>query len=151
MAEVVGLLASIAQLVNIAIKACDYVNGVKNAPEEQAIIAEEASLLVSLLLQLRRKVNTAHDGSADKAWLEASFKLTPYLNMLHEALEKIAPKVVSNQDGRLERLSKRLVWPWNEEKCKEILRRIEKLKSLIQIALQESTLSASCSLKSSNY
>jgi hypothetical protein len=145
MAEIVGFLASIAQLVNVAIKACEYVNGVKNAPEEQTIIAEEASVLVSLLLQLRRKLNTAHDGSGDKAWLEASFRLIPYLNMLHQALEKIAPKVVSNQDRRLERLSKRLVWPWNKEKCKEILLRIEKLKRLIQIALQENTLSASCS------
>jgi hypothetical protein len=147
MAEAIGLVASIVQLTGTGLTAYEYAHQVKNAPKEQAAIVDEIWSLVNLLTHLRRKVENAQDGIGKESWLEATTMLTPQLDKLQHALEEIAVKVVSRQDEPWNKIRKRIVWPWNEKKCLEILSRIRRLVGLIRFALQESNLSASCSIK----
>lgn len=55
----VGLLASIGQLIDLTAKFVEYVNGVRKAPRDRAILAMEASTLLGLLTNLRFRAETA--------------------------------------------------------------------------------------------
>ena len=52
----VGFVAALVQLIDITSKAVRYINDVKNAPKSRAKLAREASGLLSLLIDLRYRV-----------------------------------------------------------------------------------------------
>ena len=52
----VGLAASVVQLIDVTAKAVRYFNEVKDAPKERAKLAREATGLLSLLTDLRYRI-----------------------------------------------------------------------------------------------
>ena len=67
---VIGLAASIVQLIDSTAKAYKYLNEVKHATKERADLAMEAANLVPLLTSLRNRLEKAYDDSEDK-WIES--------------------------------------------------------------------------------
>ncbi len=55
-ASAIGLGASIVQLIDATAKAIQYLNEVKNAPKERAKLARVATGLLSLLTDLRYRI-----------------------------------------------------------------------------------------------
>ena len=55
--EVAGLVASVAQLVKITMKTVEYLNSVKDAPEDRLKVIREATILLSLLWDLQSQVD----------------------------------------------------------------------------------------------
>ena len=51
-----GLAASVVQLIDVTAKAFRYLNDVKNAPRDRARLAREATQLLSLLTDLRYRI-----------------------------------------------------------------------------------------------
>lgn len=137
MATAVGLIASIAQLADYTLQTFQYVDSVKNAPKERTAVAREATSLYALLIDLRYKVEDAGAAKSEE-WLTAVRSLKPRLEELKTLLEEVAGKLVPEGETSIKRLGKNLVWPWNEKKCRDILSRIERLKTLIHFALNES-------------
>lgn len=126
--------ASIIAILQLSNKVLGYLNDVKDASKDRAKCAIEASNLHSLLLNLRFRLE---EGSADKPWYTAvrAFAVeNGPLDQFKQALELLQTK--TTEGGRLKKTSEALVWKFKKEEIASILGRMERLKSLVEIALQ---------------
>lgn len=138
----VGFVASIIQLIETTAKVVRYVNAVKDAPTERAQFARHASSLLALLTDLRYRVEDAK--SASETWFVALRSLGVGggpLDQLQGQMECLATKLqpVSNTD-RLEKARKALAWTLNKKEIVEALAQIERVKTLVMLALQNDQL-----------
>ena len=132
--SVIGLIASLAQLIDVAGKTLRYVNNVKNAPKARAQVAREASLLLALLTSLRYRLE---DTDAQGCWVQGVLTLgmaNGPLDQFKEALESLATRLHSSGTGKS--VGKTLVWHFEKKEIDELLGKMERLKSLINLALQ---------------
>ena len=132
-----SISASIIALLQLTSTVIEYLNEVRNASKEQHEIAIEASNLYGLLVRLRYRVDAAHN--TEDGWfgqIKALGAPTGPLNQLKESLEKlvIQPDILRPEKKR-DRIVSALQWHWNKGDADEILQRIERLKSLIALAL----------------
>ena len=58
----ISLIASLAQPIDVTSKTLRYLNNVKNAPKSRAQVAQEASLLLALLISLRYRLEDSDAG-----------------------------------------------------------------------------------------
>lgn len=126
--------ASIIAILQLSSKVVGYLTDVKDASKERAKCAVEASNLHSLLLNLRFRLE---EGSADTPWYTAVRALAVEngpLDQFKQALETLQTKMTDR--GRLKKAGEALVWKFKKEEVGSILDRIERLKSLVEIALQ---------------
>jgi hypothetical protein len=129
----VGLIASIAQLIDATTKVLRYLNDV-NAPKARAQVAQEASLLLALLTSLRYRLE---DTNAKDPWVQGVMTLgmaSGPLDQFREALEAVAGKLQSS--GTAKSVGKALSWHFEKKEVDEFLNRMERLKSFIGLALQ---------------
>jgi hypothetical protein len=129
-----SVAASIIAVLQLSNKIIGYFNDVKDSSKERVKCALEASNLYSLLLNLRFRVE---EGTADKEWYTAVRALTVEngpLDQFKEALETLRSKITDG--GRLKHVSDALLWKFRKEEAASILSQIERLKSLVEIALQ---------------
>ena len=126
--------ASIIAILQLPAKVLGYLNNVKDASKDRTKCAVEASNLHSLLLSLRFRLE---EGSADKPWYTAvralAVKNGP-LDQFKQALELLQTRVT--EGGRLKKAGEVLVWKFRKEEIASILGRMERLKTLVEIALQ---------------
>jgi hypothetical protein len=130
----VGLIASIAQIIDATTKVLRYLNDVKNAPKARAQVAQEASLLLALLTSLRYRLE---DTNAKDPWVQGVMTLgmaSGPLDQFREALEALAGKLQSS--GTAKSVGKALSWYFEKKEVDEFLNRMERLKSFIALALQ---------------
>jgi hypothetical protein len=129
-----SVTASIIAILQVTAALVSYANDVKDAPKDRARFAMEASSLSSLLLNLRYQIE---DEQSNEAWFKEVALLAvsdgPLVQYKH-ALEKLQLKIVSGKG--LAKIGDALLWKFSKEEVASILLRIERLKSLIQIALQ---------------
>ncbi|KAL9000265.1 MAG: hypothetical protein Q9188_005707 [Gyalolechia gomerana] len=128
------LVASLSQLVNIAVRTVQYLNDIQNASKDQANILQEASNVLSLLISLRTRLQKS---SGQEDWFlgirSIGISGGP-LDQLRNALDEIN-SILSTKD-----LAHTLKWPLGKNKRKGMLDCIERAKSAISLALHNDTL-----------
>ncbi|OBT95161.1 hypothetical protein VE01_07603 [Pseudogymnoascus verrucosus] len=144
-----SITASIIAILQVTATLVNYANDVKDAPKDRARFAMEASSLSSLLLNLRYQIEEEICEKSNDAWTSQVTLLAVRdgpLDQYRHALEKLQLKIVSGKG--LVKIGNALWWRFTEEEVAGILLRIERLKSLIQIALQMDHLKLSQAIKS---
>ena len=143
----VSLSASIVAMLQITGKLLSYLNDVRNTTKDQAQLAVEASNVYGLLASLRFRVeqSNAHD-----PWFSAVHNLGTEngpLDQAREALELLVSKAEPSQG--IQRLGKQLMWKFEKSEMRDILDKIERIKTLVNIALTDDlfTLSQAMSKK----
>ena len=126
--------ASIVAVLQLTGEVIGYLNDVKNAPKECEQCTIEISSLQSLLISLRYRLQ---QGQAGDPWFTAVRALNNEngpLDQFKQALEQLLSRV-EIQDGAQE-LMRRLLWKFKKEEVASILARMERLKSLVSLALE---------------
>jgi hypothetical protein len=129
-----SVTASIVAILQLTTEVIKYLNDVKDAPKDRARFAIEASNLSNLLVSLRYRLE---EGRSKEAWYKEVNSLGVQdgpLDQYKHALEKLQLKVLGGKG--LAKIGNALVWKFSKEEVASILSRIERLKSLVQIALQ---------------
>ncbi|KAL8668528.1 MAG: hypothetical protein Q9168_006848 [Polycauliona sp. 1 TL-2023] len=128
-----SVTASIIAIVQLTSTVVGYLNDVHDAPKDRARCATEASNLYNLLTQLRYHIE---DADRSSPWYTAVRALAveggPF-DQYKSALEQLQPRVGSSSG--IARLGERLVWKFSKQEVKDILSRIDRLKTLVEVAL----------------
>ncbi|KAJ6526214.1 hypothetical protein DFH09DRAFT_1371675 [Mycena vulgaris] len=127
MAEVVGLIASVLQLVNTLTKARGYMHDFHDAPKDQQRLLREIRNLQPLVKELDTRIK---NNQLEAAGLISGIQeLAGLLVEVKGTMERLTRKL--DQDG-IAKLSSRLAWPlWGKEDVEEGLSTIERFKSLL--------------------
>ena len=132
---IVGFVATVVQLIDVTSKAVNYFNDMKDAPKDKAKLAREATNLLPLLTELRYRVE---DTTATDPWFTGLKSLGREGGPLIEfetAMENIVDKLTPATS--VMNLKRILRWPFDKKEVDVILSKIERLKTLIGLALQE--------------
>ncbi|KAJ7444312.1 ankyrin repeat-containing domain protein [Mycena latifolia] len=131
MAETLGIVACILQLVDTALKAREYTLDFFHAPLEQKTLVSEMRDLHALLDELHIRIahNRISRSSSMLQQMErplGEFKLT-----MQGCTKKLQPAA-----GSVSKVSKRLTWTlWEKKEAKEYLVKFEQFKSLLNLWL----------------
>jgi len=126
--------ASIIAVVQIAGSVITYLNDVKNAPKECRKCVVEISNSNTLLLKLDLWLSESN--SEDPWYVEVHAlaikdgPLDQYKQALQHLLTKVEPK------NKVQKLANVLTWNFIKEEVAGVLARMERLKSLVSIALE---------------
>jgi hypothetical protein len=126
--------ASIIAILQLSSKVVGYLNDVKDASKDRAKCTIEAANLNSLLTTLRFRLE---EGDSKTPWYTAVRALAVEngpLDQFKQALELLQSKMTGG--GRLKRTSDALVWMFKKEEVASIMSRMERLKTLVQVALE---------------
>lgn len=126
--------ASIIAVLQLTGKVITYLNDVKDAPKQCQQCTIEASNLQNLLINLRYRLEQAQ---ASDPWFTALRALTVKngpLDQYKQALEQLLSKVEIHHVGQ--EIRRRLFWTFSKAEVADILKRMERLKSLVNIALE---------------
>jgi hypothetical protein len=130
-----SVTASIIAILQLSNKVIGYLNDVKDASKDRAKCAIEASNLHSLLTNLRYRLE---DEDAGMPWFTAVRALAVEngpLDQFKEALELLQDRITGDT-GRLGQLRQTLIWKFKKEELDRILGTMERLKTLVGVALQ---------------
>jgi hypothetical protein len=128
-----SLTASIIAVLQLTTKVGEYLKDAKDASEERSQFMTETSNLSSLLMSLLSHV----DERSEKPWHAKVRELGGKNGLVYQyrvALEQLKEKI-SNGHG-MKKMVKTLLWKHIRDDAEHILVRIERLKSLVQIALE---------------
>ena len=132
---VVGLTATIVQLIDATAKAIKYLNDVKDAPKDRATLARETSSLLVLCTDLRY---TVEEVELTGRWFAGVHSLGIEggpLDQFRDAMEELARKL--KLETGIKKLGKALIWTLDKNEINSILSKIERLKILVSLALQK--------------
>jgi signal recognition particle GTPase len=135
-----GTVASILQLVNTALNACDHFKDFVNAPQEQQKLLSEMKDLQSLLQELHDRMTMNPSSSMLQ---QMKNPLADFKTMMEQLMQKLSPG-----DGPLSKFSKQLKWSlWNKKEASEYLGKFEQFTSLLNswLLLDLWSLKPSCS------
>jgi len=128
-----SVTASIIAILQLTTALTAYLNDVKHATAEQRKVAVEASNLYGLLTTLRYRVE---DARTDDEWFN-QVKLLGMANGPLDQFKHILEQIVGNvtASGMRERVKSTVTWRWTKTEVKEALQQMERLKTLVNIAL----------------
>ena len=129
-----SVAASIIAVLQLTGTVISYLNDIKNAPKDRAKCAVEASNVFSLLTNLQYRLE---ESQPNEAWYTAVRRLAVAngpLDQYKAALEQLASKVAPAHG--LDKVGQAMTWKFSKPEIESILSRIERLKSLTQIALE---------------
>jgi hypothetical protein len=132
---VIGLVASIVQLIDTTTKAIKYINDVKDAPRDRARLAREAASLLALLTDLRYRLE---ETNSTDPWFTGIRSLGVEggpLEQFNEAIDDLARKL--EPEKSLKKLAKVVFWSLDKNEINNILTKIERLKTFVDLALQK--------------
>jgi hypothetical protein len=109
-------------------------NAVKDAPRECQQCTIEASNLQNLLINLRYRLEQGQTGNLWFTEVRALNIENGPLDQYKHALEQLLSKV-EIQNGA-QKVMRRLLWKFSKVEATSILGRMERLKSLVSIALE---------------
>ncbi|KAL8754169.1 MAG: hypothetical protein Q9199_004528 [Rusavskia elegans] len=141
MLEAVGL----AQLVDFTAKTIKYLNSIKDASKERAGLLREASNLLNLLISLQTQVDEAKQS---EEWFVGIRSLTVKngpLDQLRDGLEHLTDKLKPKRG--VESTVRKFVWTLDKTYCEDMLRKIERAKSSITLALHGDTFKLAQAIK----
>ena len=129
-----GLTASVITVIDFTAKVISYLHSMKDASKERVRCAIEASNIFNLLTNLSSRLEEASPRdpwfTAVRALATDNGPLDQFKAVLEQLMSKLTPA-----DG-LRRIGKALVWKIEKGEVMDILSRIERFKSLIQVALE---------------
>ncbi|KAF2816569.1 uncharacterized protein BDZ99DRAFT_375553 [Mytilinidion resinicola] len=143
----IGLVASVAQLIDATIKVVQYSNGIKNASKDQARLAVEASSLLSLLMSLRYDLENMK--TEEDPWFAGIRSIAAHkgpLEQFSEMMEELAAKLLRPATG-VKRLASKLLWPLEKKELDEVLERTERIKTMIALAYERDDFALSLAIK----
>src|SRR5271154_5619744 len=126
--------ASIITVLQVTVEVIKYLNDIKDAPKECQQCATEASNLHSLLINLLYHLNQGQTGDRWYTAVRALNIENGPLDQYKQALEQLRSRV-EIQDG-VQKVKRRLLWKFSKEEVASILARMERLNSLVNIALE---------------
>lgn len=135
MADPLSIAASIGSILQLTTEVLKYLDDVRNAPKERDQCAIEASNLYSLLTQLRYRLK---DSSSGEPWHTAALELNARngpLDQYKHALQELQRKI-QHREGVVGSVAFALTWKFNRREVSDILTRMERLKTHVQIALE---------------
>lgn len=138
--EVIGLSAGLATLIEVTTKTIKYLNRVREASHDRWTLSVETTSLLPLLIDLRNQVDQESNG---EAWFDCVRSLGAEngpMDQLREALVQLTQKLKPKPKGGLKDLTRAFIWPFDKVYCEEILRKIERVKNIISLAVQRDTL-----------
>ena len=128
-----SMTASIVAILQLTTTLTGYINDVKHATAEQAKVAVEASSLYSLLTSLRFRVEAAR---SDDPWFNQVRMLGVRggpLDQFKDVLEKMVEQISFSR--KRDQIKSALMWKFSKSEVENALKRMERLKSLINCAL----------------
>jgi hypothetical protein len=128
-----SITVSVLTLLQLTEKVIKYARQTKDSPKERTRLLQEASGLFGLLVTLKSLVD---DCDPRDPWLQATSRLATSsgpLDQYRSALEKLIGKIMPG-DG-LRKIGQALVWKFTKDDISDLLLQIERVKSLINIAL----------------
>jgi len=128
-----SITVSVLTLLQLTEKIIKYARQTKDSPKERTRVLQEASGLFGLLVTLKSLVD---DCDPQDPWLQATSRLATShgpLDQYRSALEKLIGKIMPG-DG-LRKIGQALVWKFTKEDISDLLSQIERVKSLVDIAL----------------
>jgi hypothetical protein len=129
MADVVGLVASILQLVDTAVKAREYIQDFCNAPKDQARLLMEIRNLQPLILELDKRIQANQAAGLTKGMAEFRAPLIQWKGMIEELVKRL------DLTG-FRKVASRLTWPlWGKDDVQEELDTVEQFKGLLSVWL----------------
>lgn len=131
MTDPLNVVASVVTLLQLTQVVVQGLSSVKGALNERSRIRDEIIYVSGLLFNLKGQL------SRNEIWSTVVSSLASDagpLEQLTEALEQLA-KRLSPADG-VKNVGKRLVWPFQKDEVEGILRRIERQKLLILLAME---------------
>ncbi|KAJ7500128.1 hypothetical protein FB451DRAFT_50793 [Mycena latifolia] len=124
MADTVGLVASILQLVDTALKVGEFIQDVRDAPQAQQKLLAEMAALRPLLMELQTRI-AGNPSNSNLPQMDTT--LTTFKATMEHFAETLRPA-----DGRLTQVGKRLMWPIRDKKkAQEYLDKFEQFKTLL--------------------
>ena len=129
-----SVTASVIAVLQLTGEVIEYLNDVKDAPNECQQCAIEASNLQNLLINLRYRLEQGHTGDP---WFTAVRSLNVengHLDQYKQALEQLQSRV--DVGNGAQKIKRRLVWKFSKAEVAGILARMERLKTLVSIALE---------------
>lgn len=135
--SIVGLASSIGQLIQLSMSIVNYVNKVVTAPKERKALTLEIVSLVGVLLSLKQRADAAK--TEQDPWFAALSSLggeQGSLQQLRSTLEFLGRKLEP-------RIGRNLIWAFSETEIRDTLARIERVKSLMVLVLQDSHMAVS--------
>jgi hypothetical protein len=132
----VSITVSVVALLELTKKVANYAKQVKDASADRDRVFKEASSLTGLLILLKDDVED-RDGDAQDPWLQATSRLTTADGPLHQyklALEMVVAKVMPSHGHH--RFKQAVTWRFSKEEVTSLLLQMERVKSLIHIALE---------------
>lgn len=141
MAEAVGAVASVAQLVQISgtllAGGYTFLSKVARAPSEIRSLLTETAAINSLLGQLQAIADSGPNSSPDDA-LQALERLGVFqeCQTTLKAIQKALATCEHLNGKDVKNFSRRLLWPFKEKETKDALQRLHHLRSLLANALE---------------
>ncbi|KAJ7828046.1 hypothetical protein B0H14DRAFT_3466574 [Mycena olivaceomarginata] len=127
MAETIGTVASIIQLVDTALKAREYTQDFIHAPQEQKDLLKEMEYLRALLEQLSARIADDRNTPSSGILQQMDRPLGDFRLMMTRCNKKLEPG-----GGPVPKFSKRLTWTlWDKKEAKDYLEKFEQFKSLL--------------------
>jgi hypothetical protein len=131
-----SVTASVIALVEFTGVIIGYLNNVKDASKDRARCAIELSNVSSLLVALIYRLDEASTNDGWYTEVQSLAAANGPIDQYRSALEQLQSKLTSTAASGLKAIGTALAWKFNKEEVTNILTRIERLKSLIQIALE---------------
>ena len=129
-----GLAVNIIQIIDTTTKAVKYLNDVKDAPKDRALLAQEATSTLVLLTQLRYRLEGTNAKDPWHVGIRSLGALDGPLAQLLAAMNSLATKLEPSSGMR--KVAKVLIWSIEKKECVEILGRIQRINVLISVVLQ---------------
>ncbi|KAI4094172.1 MAG: hypothetical protein LQ344_002426 [Seirophora lacunosa] len=130
----VSTVASVVTLVGVTLKTVKYVNEMKDASKERQNLSKETADLLPMLTGLRNMIEDPRRSKTSFDGVNSLVTADGPLDQLSEALKQLNKKVKAKRG--IKNFPRVLVWPLDKEECKEVLGKIERVKSLISLALE---------------
>ncbi|KAL8708822.1 MAG: hypothetical protein Q9220_006383 [cf. Caloplaca sp. 1 TL-2023] len=143
--EVIGVTASIAQLIHITTKTIKYLNNIKDSSRDRASLLQESSTILPLLVTLQAQIN---DAKIKDPWFDCVRSLSVEhgpLDQLRCALEQLVKRL--KPKAGIHDIARRFVWTLDKAYCQDVLGEIERVKSRISLALQGDTFKLAQAIK----
>ncbi|KAJ6496280.1 ankyrin repeat-containing domain protein [Mycena sanguinolenta] len=143
MADLVGLIASVLQLVDTVAKARDYIQDFRDAPKDQQHLLQELDALKPLI----RKLDSLAKQNSTSAGSEMLRQWEEPLEQLETIMRRLTRK--ANLSG-IQQFSSRLTWAmWGKDDVQQALDAVERYKGLFNTWLALDTWTLAQDLSSS--
>ena len=129
---VLGIISSIGQVIDGTTKLIGWIDETKNASKDAREFRQDAVEIQSLVTRLRYRLK---DSDTPVAWLKSAIQLEPLVNELNASLDDFSRRVQPVKG--IAKLNRHFLWSLKKQDIKDVLGRIERLKTLIGLALSD--------------